>query len=121
MIAPFPYFGGKGRPTAARLARLGDASVYVEPFAGSLAVLLHRAVACPREIVCDTNGFIANFWRALRADPLGVAWWADYPTIHHDLMARHRWLLAWAASARRSDGTSATPYTSRQPARGAIR
>ena len=76
--------------------RLGDPSVYVEPFAGSLAVLLHRGSPCPREIVCDTNGYICNFWRALRADPLGVAWWADYPTIHQDLTARHRWLLAWA-------------------------
>lgn len=70
--------------------------MYVEPFAGSLAVLLHREQPCRREIVCDTNGFICNFWRALRADPLGVAWWADYPTVHQDLTARHVWLLEWA-------------------------
>ena len=24
-----------------------------------------------------------------------VAWWADYPTIHHDLTSRHTWLRKW--------------------------
>ena len=37
-----------------------------------------------------------NFWRAIRSDPEQVAHWADYPTIHQDLTARHRWLIQWA-------------------------
>ena len=41
------------------------------------------------------DGGICNFWRALRDDPEAVAYWADYPTIHHDLTARHRWLVRW--------------------------
>ena len=76
--------------------RLGDPGVYVEPFAGSLACLLARpGGAGPREIVCDTDGGVSNFWRAVAADPEQVAAWADWPTIHQDLTARHSWLRAW--------------------------
>ena len=93
--APFPYYGGKSRWAATILGRLGtDIQVYVEPFAGSLAVLLASDVHA-REVVCDTNGHICNFWRAIAADPETVAYWADYPTIHQDLTARHRWLIQW--------------------------
>ena len=94
--APFPYHGGKSRQAKEVWARFGDPTVYVEPFAGSLAVLLARETPCQREIVCDLHSFIPNFWRALREDPEAVAYWADYPTFHHDLTARHRWLIAWA-------------------------
>ena len=73
--------------------------MYVEPFAGSLAVLLHGQPS-PREIVCDLDGGICNFWRALRADPEAVAYWADWPTIHQDLTARHRWLVQWVVDNR---------------------
>ena len=46
-------------------------------------------------MVCDTDGALCNFWRAIRSDPEEVAHWADYPTIHQDLTARHRWLIQW--------------------------
>ena len=75
--------------------RFGDIAVLSEPFAGSLAVTLHNPIPCPREIVCDIDGGICNFWRAVRADPEAVAFYADYPTIHQDLTARHRWLVRW--------------------------
>ena len=78
----------------------------MEPFAGSLACLLARPDgAGQREIVCDLDGGISNFWRAVTAEPDLVAAWADYPTFHHDLTARHKWLRAWFAenSARLSD------------------
>jgi len=59
MNSPFPYFGGKRTVAAAVWARLGSPAQYIEPFCGSLAVLL----ACPRpaalEVVCDGSGFIA--------------------------------------------------------------
>ena len=96
MDPPFPYYGSKRRLAPEIWKRLGDPVVYVEPFAGSLGCLLARpGGAGPREIVCDLDGGIANFWRALIADPEAVAYWADYPTIHHDLTARHRWLREW--------------------------
>ncbi|MYA40600.1 MAG: DNA adenine methylase [Gemmatimonadetes bacterium] len=98
MTAPFPYYGGKRRLAAAIWRRLGDPGVYVEPFAGSLACLLARpGGAGPREITCDTDSGICNFWRAVAADPEQVAAWADWPTIHQDLTARHSWLRAWIA------------------------
>lgn len=94
---PVTWYGGKRRWAPLVWERFGDdVGVYSEPFAGSLAVLLHRAEPVAREIVCDTDGGLCNFWRAVRADPEEVAYWADYPTVHHDLTARHRWLVRWA-------------------------
>jgi len=40
--APFPWFGGKSRAAALVWERFGNVRNYVEPFAGSLAVLLAR-------------------------------------------------------------------------------
>ena len=80
--APFPFYGGKRRWASLIWERLGNPTVYAEPFAGSLACLLQRpGGAGIREIVCDTDGGICNFWRAVSNDPHEVAYWADYPTI----------------------------------------
>lgn len=91
--APFPYFGGKSQVSDLVWNRLGDVYNYVEPFAGSLAVMLARPHEPRIETVNDANCFLANFWRALKNDPDGVAEWADYPVIHADLTARHKWLV----------------------------
>lgn len=91
--APFPYMGGKSQVAELVWERLGDVYGYVEPFAGSLAVMLARPHEPRIETVNDKNAFIANFWRALKNDPDGVADWADYPVIHADLTARHKWLV----------------------------
>ena len=40
--APFPWFGGKKHAAPHVWSALGDVDHYVEPFAGSLAVLLQR-------------------------------------------------------------------------------
>ena len=45
-------------------------------------------------MICDLNAFICNYYRAVRGDYEQTAYWADWPTNHHDLTARHRWLLA---------------------------
>lgn len=54
-------------------------------------------LAAPRvaslEVANDWNGFIANFWRAVKVQPAEVARWADYPVSHIDLGARHTWLM----------------------------
>ena len=92
--APFPWYGGKRRWADRIIARFGAVDIYSEPFAGSIAVLLASAPH-KREVVCDTDGGICNFWRALAADPDQVAHWADWPTIHDDLTARHRYLVRW--------------------------
>lgn len=95
--APFPWYGGKRRIAPDVWKRFGDdLGVYVEPFAGSLACLLYRMVPVAREIVCDTDGGLCNFWRAIKQDHRQVAYWADYPTVHQDLTARHKWLIQWS-------------------------
>ena len=95
--APFPYYGGKGKWAEDIWLRFGRADVYVEPFAGSLAVLLANPSPARREVVCDTDGHICNFWRAITLDPEKTAYYADWPTIHQDLKARHIWLIKWAS------------------------
>lgn len=93
--APFPWFGGKSRVAHLVWERFGDVPNYVEPFAGSLAVLLGRPEKWPtkNELVNDLDCYIANFWRALQADPGAVAAAADWPVNEIDLCARHQWLI----------------------------
>jgi hypothetical protein len=81
--------------------RFGDVPNYVEPFAGSLAVLLLRPSEPGTETVNDLDCFLANFWRAVQADPKAVAGWADWPVNEADLHARHRWLVGQAEFAER--------------------
>ena len=92
--APFPYFGGKSRCAPLVWPRFGDVRNYVEPFAGSLAMLLGRPRPFPgTETVNDADGMISNFWRATAADPQAVATAADWPVNENDLHARHTWLV----------------------------
>lgn len=95
LCAPFPYFGGKRSAAPVIWQMLGDVPSYVEPFAGSAAVLLARPAGHSpvRESINDAAGFVSNFWRAVRADPDAVAEAADYPVIERDLEARHYWLV----------------------------
>lgn len=87
--APFPYFGGKSTVAGEVWRRFGSPKTYVEPFCGSAAILLARpGGGFGREIVNDYDGHIANVWRALQADPEGVAKYCDWPCNHIDLMAR---------------------------------
>lgn len=99
--APFPWFGGKSRVATVVWERFGDVRNYVEPFAGSLAVLLGRPQPFEgAETVNDADGFVSNFWRALQAVPDEVAGFADWPVNENDLHARHAWLVARKESLR---------------------
>jgi hypothetical protein len=97
--APFPWFGGKSKVADVAWRAFGDVPNYVEPFAGSLAVLLGRPHAPKTETVNDADCFVSNFWRSVRADPEGVAAHADWPVNECDLHARH-WSLVQAAEFR---------------------
>jgi DNA adenine methylase len=92
---PFPYFGGKSRVADVVWRAFGaDCPNYVEPFAGSLAVLLGRPGGGGHiETVNDRDRYLANFWRAVAADPEAVARHADWPVNEADLHARHSWLV----------------------------
>lgn len=97
--APFPWFGGKRRVAGQIWERLGDVVNYVEPFAGTLAVLLdrpHWAADRPwkrTETVNDKDCWLANFWRAVQADPVSVAHHADRPVNEADVTAMRRWVF----------------------------
>jgi len=94
LAAPFPYFGGKARVAPIVWRALGpDVPRYIEPFAGSLAVLLARPVirkSPPYEIVNDADGLVVNFWRAIRSDPDAVVDSMDWMPSEVDLRARMR-------------------------------
>jgi hypothetical protein len=92
--APFPWFGGKSRVANLVWDRFGNVQNYVEPFAGSLAVLLNRPHEPHTETVNDLDCMIANFWRALQRDPEAVAFHADNPVNEADQHARHLWLCS---------------------------
>jgi len=92
--APFPWFGGKSTVASLIWSRFEDVRNYVEPFFGSGAVLLGRPLPFDGvETVNDADGLVANFWRALQADPAAVAHYADWPANENDLHARHAWLV----------------------------
>jgi DNA adenine methylase len=62
---PVTYFGGKTRISDRVAALLPKHGHYVEPFAGSLAVLLAKRRS-PHETVNDLDGDLMAFWRVLR-------------------------------------------------------
>ncbi len=107
--APFPWFGGKRLAAELVWARFGNVANYVEPFAGSLAVLLARPHAPRVETVNDLDCYLSNFWRATQHDPEAVARYADWPVNEADLRARHQWLVLSAASAEFRDRMRADP------------
>lgn len=95
--APFPWLGGKRLVGALVWERFGDVARYVEPFGGSLAVLLARPeehLKSHTETVNDADGLLTNFWRAVKYAPLEVAEYARDPLSEVDLAARHRYLVS---------------------------
>jgi hypothetical protein len=91
--APFPYFGGKSGACGVVWQAFGAVQNYVEPFAGSAAMLLGAPEGKRIETINDADGFVANFWRAIHADPEAVARYADWPCNEVDLFSRHSWLV----------------------------
>jgi hypothetical protein len=91
--APFPWFGGKSRVADVVWRAFGYVPNYVEPFAGSLAVMLGRPHEPKIETVNDRDCYLSNFWRAVQQEPDAVAYHCDWPVNEADLHARHRWLV----------------------------
>ena len=93
LAAPFPWFGGKALACQTVWSAFGTVDNYVEPFAGSAAMLLGAPDGKRVETINDFDGMVANFWRAVAADPDAVAHHADWPVNENDLFARHSWLV----------------------------
>lgn len=68
LAPPFPYYGGKTTLASRIVDVLPEHGHYVEPFAGSLAVLLAKPRA-RMETVNDLDGNLMTFWRVLRDRP----------------------------------------------------
>lgn len=66
---PIPYYGSKQTLALKIAALLGKHDHYVEPFAGSLAVLLAKRPS-RMETVNDLDQDLMTFWRVLRDRPL---------------------------------------------------
>ena len=107
LAAPFPYFGGKSGACLDVWAAFGAIDNYVEPFAGSAAMLLGAPDGKRIETINDFDGFVANFWRAIANDPEAVAHAADWPCNETDLFARHSWLVR--QTAKLTDRLNADP------------
>ena len=98
LAAPFPWFGGKSGAAQTVWSAFGSVDNYVEPFAGSAAMLLAAPEGKRVETINDADGFVANFWRAIAHDPDAVAHAADWPCNEVDLFARHSWLVRQTAT-----------------------
>ena len=96
LAAPFPYFGGKRRAAPMIWDALGDPGGYVEPFAGSAAVLLARPAAIGKrvETLNDADGWLVNAWRSIQLSPDEVAKHCEWPVTEIDYHARLAWLQA---------------------------
>ena len=70
---PFAYYGGKTTLAPQIAAMLPAHDHYVEPFAGSLAVLLAKKPS-RAETVNDLDGDLMTFWRVLRDRPDELEW-----------------------------------------------
>ena len=68
MRPPFAYYGGKTTLAERIVDNLPPHEHYVEPFAGSLAVLLAKPRSA-METVNDLDGDLMTFWRVLRERP----------------------------------------------------
>ena len=97
--APFPWFGGKSKAAPLVWDLLGDVEHYVEPFAGSLAVLLNRPHVPNRayysETVNDMDGLLVNAWRAIQWHFEETAAHASWPMSENDKHARQIALVRW--------------------------
>lgn len=127
---PFAYYGGKQLMAQRLIALMPEHRHYVEPFAGSLSVLLAKPRA-QMETVNDLDGDLVAFWRVLRdrpADLERVCWLTPHARSEHAVTrapagdelerARQVWVrLSQGRTGRRSN----TGWKHRADASGSAR
>lgn len=102
---PFPYFGGKSQVAPKVWELLGDVRNYVEPFAGSCAVLLGRpAPFAGPETLNDYSCHLVNAIRAIRSAPEELAELCVQPCCEVDTEAQHYQLVSRADELRTTLG-----------------
>jgi len=101
---PYVYFGGKQSVVPPIFQRLGYTPNFIDPFfGGGSALWMNPAFdwylgnwkdkRTHIETVNDIDGYVSNFWRAVKNEPSAVAAYADNPVNEIDLHARHIWLV----------------------------
>jgi site-specific DNA-adenine methylase len=103
--APFTYFGGKARTAVEVWRRFSyDVPNYIEAFFGGGSNLLNRPGwhkgTTWFEIVNDYDGYLTNFWRSIKYDPVDTAKHASWPVLESQLHAVHSWLVSQKESMR---------------------
>jgi len=73
--------------------RFGRVKVYIEPFFGSGAVFINCPYDNQRAIINDLDGYVVNFWRAIKLEPDVVYEWSQWLASELDLVARQRWMM----------------------------
>src|SRR6202041_1372731 len=91
---PFPYFGGKRQVVDIVWKAFGNIENYIEPFAGSIAILLGNPNQPKIETVNDIDCGLINFWRAVSKEPDEVIKYANFPVSETELHARHQWIVS---------------------------
>ncbi|MEB3022981.1 MULTISPECIES: DNA adenine methylase [Mycolicibacter] len=84
---PMAYYGGKTRLAERIVALLPAHEHYIEPFTGSMSVLLAKRPSLI-ETVNDLDGDLMNFWRMLRERPedlVRVCALTPHSRLEHDL------------------------------------
>ncbi len=89
----YPYFGSKRRIAHEIWNAFGNIDNFIDPFLGTLSILLSRPTPPQTETVNDIDHMVANFWRSIKHDPDGTAASANRPIIEQDLEAWHYWLV----------------------------
>lgn len=104
--APIVYFGGKYRCAKVVWQLFGtDCVNYVEPFCGSMAILLARpSPFTGTETVNDWSCQLVNMWRAIAKSPEQLAAACVSPVAEVDNEARHYWLVSNADRLRNALG-----------------
>jgi DNA adenine methylase len=128
---PFAYYGGKQLLAQRLIALMPEHRHYVEPFAGSLSVLLAKPRA-QMETVNDLDGDLVAFWRVLRDRPANLeraCWLTPHSRTEREIaaknpvddeleQARRVWVqLSQGRTGRRTD----TGWKHHQDARGTNR
>lgn len=94
---PYMYFGNKSKIAPVIWKAFRGIKVFSDPFCGSAAILLQNPEPVRYEIINDADMFVSNFWRSVKMNPRGVAYYADFPKFEADLHARHTWLVTEGA------------------------
>ena len=89
---PIIWFGCKRRQAPCVWQLLGKVDSYLEPFAGSCAVMLGNPWIPNKEVINDIDAFITNFWRSVQHDPQMVLRCASKISNDIENVARKKYL-----------------------------